>query len=58
MRPLNIDLATVLGVVALFLVKALVLGRYKWPKQDWQRWIVATAIGLAVAVTAKVFLRI
>jgi hypothetical protein len=57
MRPLNIDLATVLGIVALFVVKALVLGHYKWPKEHWQRWVVATAVGLAVAVTAKVFLR-
>lgn len=57
MRPLNIDLSTLLGVAALFLVKAMILGRYKWPRDDWQRWVVATAVGLAVAVTSKVFLR-
>ena len=57
MPAFSIDLGTVLGVIALFGMKVLVLGRYKWLKEEWQRWVVATAVGLAVSVTVKVFLR-
>lgn len=57
MPALNIDLGTLLGIIALFGMKVLVLGRNKWLKEEWQRWVVATAVGLAVSVTVKVFLR-
>lgn len=57
MQGINLDLGTLLGVGALFLLKFLILPRYKWPKEDWQRWVLATAVGLAVSVTVKVFLR-
>lgn len=56
MQGINIDLGTLLGVGVLFLLKFLILPRYKWPKEDWQRWVLATAAGLAVSVTVKVFL--
>ena len=57
MQPLNIDVGTLLGVIVLFVMKTLVLNRYEWPKEDWQRWVVATAVGLAVSVTVKVIFR-
>lgn len=57
MQGINLDLGTLLGVGVLFVLKFLILPRYKWPKEDWQRWVLATAVGLAVSVTVKVFLR-
>ena len=57
MSPINFDAATVVGVIVLVLVKTSVLTRYAWPKQDWQKWTVATAAGLAVAVAVRILLR-
>lgn len=57
MPPLNLDVGTLLGVIVLFVMKTLVLNRFAWPKEDWQKWVVATAAGLAVSVTVRVFFR-
>ena len=57
MLPFNIDVATVLGVIVLVIMKASVLNRYAWPRQDWQKWVVATAAGLAVSVAVRILLR-
>ena len=55
--PINFDVGTVSGIIVLFVTKTLVLTQYKWPKQEWQKWVLATAVGLAVSVTAKYFFR-
>ena len=57
MLPFNFDVATVLGVIVLVVMKTSVLNRYAWPKKDWQKWVVATAAGLAVSVAVRVLLR-
>ena len=57
MLPFNIDVATVLGVIVLVIMKASVLNRYAWPKEEWQKWVVATVAGLAVSVAVRVLLR-
>ena len=58
MLPFNIDVATIAGVIVLFVMKTWVLNRYAWPKNDWQKWIVATVAGLAVSVALRVLLRL
>lgn len=57
MSPFNFDIGTVLGVIVLVVMKTTVLNRYAWPKEDWQKWIVATAAGLAVNVAVRVLVR-
>ena len=57
MLPFNFDVATVLGVIVLVFMKTSVLNRYAWLKNDWQKWIVATVAGMAVAVAIRILLR-
>jgi hypothetical protein len=57
MPPFNFDVGTVLGVIVLVVMKTSVLNRYPWPKEDWQKWAVATAAGLAVSVAVRVLVR-
>jgi hypothetical protein len=58
MLPFNIDIATVAGVIILFVMKTWVLNRYVWPRKDWQKWAVATVAGLAVSVALRILLRL
>ena len=55
--PFNFDIGTLSGVIALFVMKLLILNQSAWPKEDWQKWMMATAVGLAVSVTVKYFFR-
>jgi hypothetical protein len=57
MQPFNFDVGTILGVIVLVVMKTSVLNRYAWPKQEWQKWVVATAAGLAVSVAIRVLFR-
>jgi hypothetical protein len=57
MQPFNFDVGTIFGVIVLVVMKTSVLNRYAWPRQDWQKWIVATAAGLAVSVAVRVLFR-
>ncbi len=55
MPAFNIDAGTVLGLIVLFAMRFLVLENYAKVKQDWQKWMLAAAVGLAVNVSVKVF---
>lgn len=57
MQPFNFDAATIMGVIVLVVMKTTVLNRYPWPRNDWQKWVVATVTGLAVAVAVRILLR-
>jgi hypothetical protein len=57
MLPFNFDIPTVFGVIVLILMKTSVLSRYTWLDKEWQRWLAATAAGLAVSVALRILLR-
>lgn len=57
MLPFGAVVATILGVIVLFVMKTYTLNRYAWPKQEWQKWVVATVAGLAVNTAVRVLLK-
>ena len=57
MPPFGAVVATILGVIVLFVMKTYTLNRYAWPKQEWQKWVVATVAGLAVNTAVRVLLK-
>ena len=57
MPPFAAVAATILGVIVLLIMKNYTLNLYAWPKQEWQKWVVATVAGLAVSTAVRILLR-
>ncbi len=52
---MNFDAGNVLGMFAIFGLKFLVLDRYATKREEWQKWVIAGAVGLAVNVTTRLY---